>query len=109
MIFQTDLRLILAVYACLLFFGALYNLAVARAEGDGTLEGYTALAVALGVGVTLAGLALIDWQASLLLLGGFACSGAPMIAGSIGRHAAARRAEQRTLRHSDDGPTAPLA
>lgn len=49
------------------------------------LHGYTALMVAGGVLVTLAGAAMISWQAAGLVLACFVASGTPMILGDIAR------------------------
>jgi len=81
------------ILAGLVLFGIFYNLVIGHFERKGYLEGYTALAVAVGVMVTLFGVALVDWLAALMCLAAFCASGVPMLAGSIWRHMQARRAE----------------
>jgi hypothetical protein len=92
----------------LLLFGVLYNWLVSWMEDRGYDEGYTALLVVIGSGVTLAVVALIDWRAALLAGGAFACSGLPMVIGGWWRHVRARRHAQDLLRSGDD-TTAHLA
>jgi MFS family permease len=79
-------------------FGFAYNRLVDYWERRKYHEGFLSLIVAIGVGATLAGVAIIDWRAALLTLGAFVCSGTPMILGSIGRYVRRREAEQRALR-----------
>lgn len=79
------------ILAALFIFGLLYNEIISYFERKGYLEGYTALAVALGVLVTLGGVALVDYMAALIVLLAFIASGTPMLAGSIWRHMQARR------------------
>ncbi len=85
---------ILGVFGLLLAFGTLYNALVAWAEREGYTEGYLSLVVAVGVAVTLGGLAILSIDAALLALVCFAGSGTPMIAGSIWRYLK-KRAEAR--------------
>ncbi len=92
-----DLGLFWAVFGALLLFGLLYNALVAWAERQGYTEGYMSLIVALGVAITLAGLAVLDWRAGLLALLCFSASGAPMIAGSIGRYLRRRAADRQAV------------
>lgn len=87
-----DSGMILAVFGALVVFGIGYNAFVAWAERKGYTEGYLSLVVALGVAVTLAGIAVLNIEAALLALGAFAASGTPMIIGSIWRYLR-RRAE----------------
>lgn len=84
---------ILSIYAGLALFGVLYNLAVGAASGSGWYRGSVSYSVALGVLVTLGviGLAmphvlLPGWMYFVITLGGFACSGAPMIIGHRARY-----------------------
>jgi len=77
---------ILAVFFALWVFGIFYNFLVAWAESRGYLEGFTWLAAAIGVLVTLAGIAIISWQCALLALAAFCFSGFPMAAGAIWRY-----------------------
>jgi xanthine/uracil permease len=86
-------------------FGLIYNQAIGSLDRRGYLEGFTWLAVVLGVGTTLAvvvGMAwrreYQGWQWGLLMLGGFAASGLPMAMGAIWRYVSARRADQSDLR-----------
>jgi hypothetical protein len=85
------------ILAALVLFGLLYNEIIAHFERKGYLEGYTALAVALGVLVTLGAVALVDWLAALMFLAAFCASGAPMLGGSIWRHMRARRADRESM------------
>lgn len=96
--FGNDFGLVLAVYAALFVFGFLYNTLVAWLERRGYDEGYTAILVVGGTLITLAGVAVVDWQAAALTLGAFACSGFWMVVGSWWRHVRARRAGQEAQR-----------
>lgn len=93
-----DLSKVLAVIAALMLFGILYNLIIGWAEEKRYLEGYTALAVALGVLITLVGVALVSWQAAVITLGAFVASGTPMLAGSISRYMRARRRDYELIK-----------
>lgn len=77
---------ILAVFGGLVLFGIGYNAFVAWAERKGYTEGYLSLVVALGVAVTLAGVAVLSIEAALITLICFVASGTPMIVGSIWRY-----------------------
>lgn len=99
-VFQPEFSQIALVYVGLLVFGIAFNALIAWSERRKYLEGYVALAVVAGVLCTLAGVALIDFTAALLVLGAFVCSGAPMVAGSIARHVEARRKEQEYVKSS---------
>lgn len=99
---QPTFSAILAGYLFLLLFGMLFNLAISEFERRGWLEGYTALAVVLGVLVTLAVVSVFSWQFALITLGAFVCSGAPMIAGSIYRHVRSRERYHLNLRGQDE-------
>jgi len=98
MIMWNQFGSIVAVYGFLFLFGFLYNRLVEWLERNNYDEGYTAFLVVGGVAVTLAGLALLNWQAALVALGAFACSGFWMVIGSCQRHVLARRAAQKRLR-----------
>lgn len=89
---------ILMTYIILTLFGLTYNTVVSWLDRHGYLEGYSSLAVVGGVMGVLAGLALIDWQFTLLALGAFACAGTPMVLGSIWRYASRRREAQESMR-----------
>ncbi|MEJ5223526.1 MAG: hypothetical protein WHV44_03650 [Anaerolineales bacterium] len=69
--------MIWGVFGLLLAFGTLYNALVAWAERQGYTEGYLSLVVALGVAVTLGGLAILSIDAALLALVCFAGKGSP--------------------------------
>ncbi len=81
--------------AALFIFGIAYNLAVAKLGNR--QRGFTSLLVALGVLVTLIGIAIIDWQCAQITLAAFTASGTPMIIGSIARYIAKRHAEETRL------------
>ena len=85
-----------AVLFALLMFGLFFNGHVARLGEQ--KQGYTGLLVAAGVAVTLAGLALVWWQAALAALIAFIPSGVPMIAGDISRHIRAREQALEAMR-----------
>lgn len=76
-------------------FGLWYDRRVSQWEQLGYHEGYLSLIVALGVLVTIAGIAVLDlvltWNAGLTALVAFSASGLPMIAGSVRRHVASQR------------------
>lgn len=93
---------ILAGYLFLVLFGLVFNLAISEMERRGWLEGYVALAVALGVLVTLGVVSVFSWQFALIALGAFTCSGGPMIAGSIYRHVRNRERYHQNLRGRDE-------
>lgn len=96
---RPEKSLILAiVYLALFVFGIAYNQLIAWMEKKKYLEGYTAFAVAGGVTITLGAVAFIDWEAALLVLGAFCCSGAWMVIGSWWRHVQARKDEQSEIR-----------
>jgi hypothetical protein len=96
----TDVGLI---YIGLMVFGYVYNRLIQWTVRKRFLEGFTWLAVLVGVLVTLGGLALlVDWKFSLLALGAFASSGLPMVAGSLLRYVQARHHEQEELRNWSD-------
>ena len=89
----------------LLLFGILYNRLVSWMQDNGYDEGYTAVLVVIGSGVTLAVVALVDWRAAVLAAGAFACSGLPMVIGGWWRHVQARKRGQDLLRQGDDAAT----
>lgn len=94
MTIQLDSSLALAVFCLLALIGLGYNALIAWAGRRGFLEGYLSLAVALGVLITLAGVAVVSWQAALLTLGAFVASGSPMVFGSVLRYIQLRHREQ---------------
>jgi hypothetical protein len=97
---KPEFSTLLAVYFFLLNFGILFNWLITHAEKKGWLEGYTALAVAGGVLMTLGAVAVIFPMFALITLGAFCFSGTPMLVGSIYRHV--RNREQAIKRMIDD-------
>lgn len=95
--FRTDLGIVLAVFFALVLFGIGYNSLVAWLERRGYTEGYLSLIVALGVFVTLCGVAILSIQAALLTLLAFAATGTPMIVGSIVRYIHRREDAKRAI------------
>ena len=89
---------VLVIYLALIIFGIIYNQVVGWMERRKYLEGYTSLAVGLGVLVTVGAVAVFSWAYALLVLGSFCASGLPVAAGSIWRHMKAREMEQTGLR-----------
>jgi hypothetical protein len=89
---------VLVVYLALVIFGIIYNQVVGWMKRKHYLEGYTSLAVGLGVLVTVGATAVFNWAYALLALGSFCASGLPVAAGSIWRHMRAREMEQTALR-----------
>lgn len=98
MLIQPEISVIIATYTILLLFGVAFNAAVSHMEKNGYLEGYAAIAVVIGVLITLAGVAVINLWASIYAIGGFMASGTPMIVGSWWRHVQARRYGQNVMR-----------
>lgn len=94
---RLDLGIILAVFFALVLFGIGYNALVAWLERKGYTEGYLSIIVALGVFVTLCGVAVLSVQAALISLGAFAATGTPMIIGSIARYLKARDEAKRAI------------
>lgn len=91
-----DIRLLLVTLAALFFFGVAYNAMIEKMGGK--KDGYTALLVVAGVIGTLAGVAVISWQAAVLTGVAFVFSGAPMIIGDVHRAIRAREAALNALR-----------
>ena len=81
--FALDWKLFGTILFGLFMFGSAYNAFVGSLEGR--KDGYLAMLVAAGVGITLVGVAIISWQAAVLVLACFAASGIPMIIGEIAR------------------------
>lgn len=94
MMIWPDFGLLLAAIVILLLLGIGYNLLIAEWERKKYLEGFTSLAVVVGVLITLLVEAGLNWQAAVLTLICFAASGLPMVAGSIWRYIKARKAFQ---------------
>lgn len=107
-----NFRLILiASYLTLALFGIGYNRLIDLINQYPTMRGSTAFAVAFGTGMTFliitaffSTLNIPLWADMILLLGGFACSGSPMIIGHRMRYAREQkidddaRANHRPLR-----------
>lgn len=89
---------IVALYLLLVMFGIGYNLLIAWLEEKHYLNGYTSLAVVVGVLVTVGMTAVISWQFALITAGAFLASGTPMILGSTWRHIRERERELERLR-----------
>lgn len=93
-----DSVVILSLSGFLLMFGLAYNSLISHLEEEGYLEGYVWAAVAFGVGVTIAVMAVIDWRAAALMLWLFFCSGLFMVLGSIWRYVKRRERGQDAQR-----------
>lgn len=91
-----DWRLIGIVAFALVMFGAYYDSLMTRLADH--KDPYISIFVAGGVAVTLGLIAVIDWRAAVLALGAFACSGLPMVAGSIRRNMERQRQALDDLR-----------
>jgi len=89
---------VLVVYLALIIFGILYNQVIGWWIREKFLEGYTSLAVAGGVLVTVGLTAVFSWQFALLVLGAFCFSGLPVALGSIWRYVRARQRDQQAMR-----------
>ena len=91
---------ILVTGAALVIFGLGFDRAVSEMERrPAGVAGYVSLLVVAGVGITVLLLwPLLGTEAALTLLFGFACSGVPMVAGSVARHMRTRDAEMEELR-----------
>ena len=98
MISDIDWHTIGLLSVILFLFGILYNNLVGWMEDEGYAEGYVHLLVVLGVIVTLGAVALIDWQAALLALWAFACSGIVMLVGYTWRSMCRRKHGQDEIR-----------
>ena len=97
-IFGSNQEHLWTVYGCLFVFGLLYNLFVGWLERRNYDEGYTAILVVVGVGITLAAYAAYDFASALRLFFAFAFSGFWMVVGSTWRYVAARRRAQDSAR-----------
>jgi hypothetical protein len=94
------------VYMSLVLFGFFYNQLVMLASRRGWIQGYTSLFVVAGVLMTLAGVALVDWEAAVITVGAFTASGTPMILGSVWRHMRYREADIEAMRNEVRNDTA---
>lgn len=98
MIIRIDSGAIPVVFGLLFVIGFAYNLLVAWLKRQRYDEGYTALLVVGGVGLTLAGIGLLSMEAALVVLGAFAASGFWMVVGSVWRHMRRRARSQQAIR-----------
>lgn len=89
------------VWLTLLLFGLGYNWAVSYLERKHYEEGIISLLVAVGVAVTIGGVAILDVNAALLALAMFSASGLPMIAGSLWRYVQLREQAQKVKRDAN--------
>ena len=99
---QPSYSLVLAlIYALLTALGIGYNALVANMERKQYIEGFTSLAVAAGVGMTLLPFWFLGpvpiWQVYLA----FVCTGTPMMVGSILRYVKARSEAQEDVRQGE--------
>jgi hypothetical protein len=94
--FRVDFGLISGIYISLVLFGVGFNALTAWMEKKGYMEGFTSLIVAIGVLITLLPFLIFNLSARAVL-GGFICSGIPMIIGSISRYLKNRERAQRAL------------
>lgn len=100
-------RLVLiASYLTLALFGIGYNRLIDLANHYPSMRGSTAFAVVFGNSMTLliltAFFSVLDipfWADMILLLGGFACSGAPMIIGHRMRYSREKREEEEARKN----------
>lgn len=76
---EVDLRLWGMIIFSLAMFGVAFNTLVNSLKGKH--EGYTSYLVAIGVFVTLCLVAVVAWQAAVIVLCAFTASGLPMIFG----------------------------
>ena len=101
---RADFGLYSGIFTLLVLFGIAYNALAAWMERRGYMEGYVSLIVALGMLVTLIPFIIFDLPV-ITVLGGFICTGTPMIVGSISRYLQERERAQRELarlNHYDD-------
>lgn len=90
------------VYVLLVVFGVFYNLVTGWIERNDP-GGYTPFLVVGGVLGTLGILAIVWWQVIPWVLLGFACSGLPMVVGSVYRRVQKyKRDRATTLEVLDD-------
>lgn len=83
---------------CVLFsIACFYNQLIGWMERHHLEEGYTAFLVAGGVLLTLLAIAILSWQAAVIALFFFVCSGLPMIVGSVLRYGRARELGRKLL------------
>lgn len=100
---RADFGLYLGIAIYELLMGIAYNLFTAWLERKGYMEGFVSLVVAFGVALTVIPWILFNLP-SYTVIGGFICSGLPMIIGSISRHLQQRaRAREELKRLSTYG------
>lgn len=93
-----DSSSILAAYLGLFVFGILFNSLVRFMENRRYLDGFTWLAVVLGVaGTLIISLVFVPSKYVCLLLGAFSFSGLPMAFGAIARYVTKREASQKSI------------
>lgn len=97
LIIRIDSGVIAPVFGALFIAGFFYNLFTHWIQRKGYDEGYTALLVVGGVGMTLVGIALLSREAALIVLGAFSASGFWMVMGSIWRYAQRRERSQQAI------------
>lgn len=88
----------IAVLVGLVIFAVAYDQAIAWLERHHYDEGFVALEVVFGVGVTLAGVAILNPSAALTAFICFIASGVPMVIGYSWRYVKAREHGQRAIR-----------
>lgn len=95
---------VIAIFGALFGFGVIYNAVVSWLGRHGYSEGYTAILVAVGVGVTLIGiLPLIGVANTLKVLAAFAASGTPMALGDMQRYARSRKTMEWLYANGTEG------
>lgn len=94
----TDFSSILAAYWGIFVFGIFFNGLVKFMENRRYLDGFTWLAVVVGVaGTLIISLTFIPSKYVYLMFGAFACSGLPMAFGAIARYVLKREASQKSI------------
>lgn len=89
-----------AAFGAAFLFGVGFNWITAWLGRRGYSEGYTAVLVIIGTGITiLLAAPIIGLVNALKVFGLFAASGAPMALGDMGRHAQARRKFEQLISH----------
>lgn len=86
---RADFGLYLGIATYEVLMGLGYNQLTAGLERRGYMEGFTSLLVSGGVALTLAPFVIFNLPV-IATVGGFVCSGLPMIIGSISRYLKAR-------------------
>lgn len=86
------------VFVLLFGWGCLFNWITSEAIRHGYAEGFLWLLVAIGSGVTIAGVWYLFPDVGPWILVGFVCSGIPMCFGAIWRYVQARKKSQVDIR-----------